>query len=46
MELSLHYETRIVLQLFLGNNQPFAKLTSSTIPYWPLFRLGSDFIGP
>jgi len=46
MELSLHYETWIVLQLFLGNNQPFEKLTSSTIPCWPLFRLSSDLIGP
>jgi len=46
MESSLHYETWIVLQLFLGNNQPFEKLTSSTIPRWPLFRLGSDFIEP
>jgi hypothetical protein len=46
MELSLHYETWIVLQLFLGNNQPFAKLTSSIIPCWPLFRLGSDLIAP
>ena len=31
MELSLHYETWIVLQLFLGDNQPLAKLTSSII---------------
>jgi len=46
MESSLHYETSIVLQLFLGNNRPFEKLTSLTIPCWLQFRLGSDLIGP